>query len=77
MEEVARAIQEAEVAVLKAFMQVDTAEDARHCGWRSRSLLTIRRVSESRNWAATLTLLGQRWTPSRCKTPSSDNLFAN
>jgi len=28
MEEVARAIQEAEVAVLKAFMQVDTAEDA-------------------------------------------------
>ena len=28
MEEVARAIQEAEVAVLKAFMQTDTAEDA-------------------------------------------------
>lgn len=28
MEEVARAIQEAEFAVLKAFMQTDTAEDA-------------------------------------------------
>lgn len=28
MEEVARAIQAAEVAILKAFMQVDTAEDA-------------------------------------------------
>lgn len=28
MEEVARAIQEAEVAVLKAFMQVETAGDA-------------------------------------------------